>query len=271
MSDQHLVVGLIGKAGTGKTTVANAIVPQSSMGRVGDDLDADNRSPAEYNHLFFSLPLYEMASIRTGTEGMMASDRMKYAIHDVLLRLFGGSPIFGAPSYDRLVEMVEEIVGISVPLDGSKPREFLQKVGTDICRAWDPDVWVKWMRRKIASDYFQAMQEHADRPYAPDFITVVSDVRFMNEVELIREYPHYLLVKLICDEDVRQERIASRDEFEQVHDDHISEEELEHFVADDVVTINTTDMEAHVVAQAVYTLINQSLAGDTYYDQERHD
>ena len=63
------------------------------------------------------------------------------------------------------------------PLDKTQPkdREFLQKLGTDLARAYDPDVWIR---------HFQAAYWKWLKFGKKDF--VVDDARFVNEVEYLR-------------------------------------------------------------------------------------
>jgi len=72
---------------------------------------------------------------------------------------------------DRKEEVLEEY--------GKTAREVMQQVGTDMFRAYDPDVWVRCMRRRI-NGYLMRMG-NAQRPI------VIDDVRFDNEAALIRE------------------------------------------------------------------------------------
>jgi len=72
---------------------------------------------------------------------------------------------------DRKEEVLEEY--------GKSAREVLQHVGTDLFRTYDPDVWVRCMRRRINA-YLMRM----GNSYRP---MVVDDVRFDNEAALIRE------------------------------------------------------------------------------------
>ncbi|MFA5307141.1 MAG: hypothetical protein WC365_06870 [Candidatus Babeliales bacterium] len=63
------------------------------------------------------------------------------------------------------------------PLDKTQPkdREFLQHLGTDLARAYDPDVWVKHFR----------IAYHKWLKYGrKDF--VVDDARFLNEIEFLK-------------------------------------------------------------------------------------
>jgi len=59
--NQPIIIGLAGKAGSGKTSVAESIIPKGS-------LDA-TKFGYRWDHLFFALPLYEMYSIKKNIMG----------------------------------------------------------------------------------------------------------------------------------------------------------------------------------------------------------
>ena len=59
---------------------------------------------------------------------------------------------------------------------GLTPRQFLQTVGTDLCRnTFGQDVWIKRMKMEIE----KKMSEKSD--------IIVSDIRFPNEAEAVKE------------------------------------------------------------------------------------
>ena len=51
--DYPIVIGLAGKAATGKTSVAEKIVPKAQINSVSNHI--------VWDHIFFALPLYELA------------------------------------------------------------------------------------------------------------------------------------------------------------------------------------------------------------------
>jgi hypothetical protein len=205
--DDLVVVGLCGLPGTGKTATAESIVPNSTI---------RNWEGFTVDHLYFALPLYEMLNIRRGIEGDKRADRMRYEIHKVLLDVFTESPLYGAPPYHKLVAMVEEIVNLPVPLSG-KARTFLQKAGTEVCRAYDPDCWIKWMNRTITErvrtvhtvSHLDAEGEEYERTSKAMFI--LSDCRFENEMELVKGYENGFLIRLDASEEERIARQEKRD------------------------------------------------------------
>ena len=208
--DYPIILGLCGKAGTGKTSVAEYIVPNYSV---------KFTPQATWDHLFFAMPLYEMASIKRGTLGDLRADRVAYRIHDTLLDLFGASPMFGAPKYDELVTLVKDIATAPIPMDDEiKPRDFLQQTGI-ACRAIKETCFAEWAVKKVYSrmNTLQDAQVE-DLP----FIGIISDVRFVNEAEAIAKQPNGLVIKFEASEKVREKRLFERDGH------HMTEEQKNH-------------------------------------------
>ena len=131
---QPIILGLSGKAATGKTSVAEAIVPKAQIN--------SSEGPIVWDHIFFALPLYEMVSTKTNIIGTKQQSRQLYSLHSIVYELFGNSPIGNIPDYDELINIVKTIYNTPLDQDGSKPRSFLQKMG-DLCREFDPDCFAK--------------------------------------------------------------------------------------------------------------------------------
>lgn len=212
--DSPIVIGLAGEAGTGKTASASLLCPSVRMvdvngNQITGDLSSNPANPPRYiwDHLWYSIPLYRIATARQQISGHRAHDRMCYEIHNALLDLWGG-PMFGAPSYDDLVELVYDIVATPCDPEG-KPRRFLQSVGTDLLRAIDDDVFVNWMRRRIGAAQREFVSEYEDTNAIHAII--VSDIRHKNEAALVREYQNSILVKLEASPEVRHQRLVERD------------------------------------------------------------
>lgn len=209
--DLPVVLGLAGGYATGKTVTADGIAPPARIGG-----DAKQGPHIIWDHLYYALPLYEMASVRQTVEGQKTYDRMAYGILQILLDVFGTSPLYGAPDFDQLIQMVYEILETPCQREG-KPRTFLQHVGTEIMRAYDEDVWTKWMDRKIKEEHRRFLQEHPDpadeglEDFRPYYGVVISDCRFPNEVELVRNHPNGIMLKLTASPDVVIARQEARD------------------------------------------------------------
>lgn len=204
-TDYPIILGLAGSAGSGKTSTADAIAP---LARVNDDSEL-----IVWNHISFALPLYQMVAARRKIEGAQRLDRIKYQLHATLLEVFGENPIFGAPPYPQLVELVTELASLPVSPEGTKPREFLQHAG-DLCREVDPNCFASWARRRALKlyrehrlDELQYGSEHGARPFG----VVISDVRFPNEARMILDQPNGVLVRLDASPATRQARIEARD------------------------------------------------------------
>ncbi len=222
--DLPIVLGFAGGYCTGKTSTANGIAPPVRMSLGGEE--HDTRPRIIWDHLYFALPLYRMATARQSIEGESARDRMHYEILLTMLEVFNANPLYGAPPYNDFLQMVYEIAEYPCPKEG-KPRTFLQHVGTDILRAYDDDIWVKWMDRKIKEEHRKFLWEHreiepccehkCDNPsYDPDAVqpqygVIISDCRFRNEAQLVAEHPNGILLKFTVEPEVAAERQFERD------------------------------------------------------------
>lgn len=262
--DLPIVLGFAGGYCTGKTTTANGIAPPARMQFRGDD----NNGRVLWDHLYFALPLYRMATARQSIEGDDAHDRVLYEIHATLLEVFANNPLYGAPKYDDLVQMVYEIAEYPCPKD-SKPRSFLQHVGTEIVRAYDDDAWVKWMDRKIKEEHRSFEWEHrevycetcgtANPDYvAPYYGVVVSDCRFENEARLIAEHPNGILINFTVDPEVAAARQYERDGYRMNGEQksHKSEQQFNSIPEEWYTkTIDTTSMTPKEQIAAVKSLV----------------
>lgn len=68
-------------------------------------------------------------------------------------------------------------------LNGHSPRELMQFFGTDFVREFDPNLWVKLAKKKI-----EVARQVPPRGRLKLNVLVFDDVRFENELELIRKY-----------------------------------------------------------------------------------
>jgi hypothetical protein len=197
--DYPVVLAICGEAGTGKTTLADKLAPPASTGTPIDGV--------VWDHIFFAAPLYEMVTIRTKIEGEDRRERILYELHQVLLDVFGNSPLYGAPPYDKLVEMVKHIAEMPVETQG-KPRSFMQAAGA-FCRAYDSDCFVKRTNRIIKLLGLNAPTDTNEDPIP--LVVVVSDLRQGNEAEMIAEHPNGIVVRLLATEEERRTRLRLRD------------------------------------------------------------
>lgn len=232
--EKPIIVGLAGKALTGKTSAAEALVPKARI--------VNSENGMIWDHIYFALPLYELASVRKMVSGSRAMTRQMYGIHDTLYDLFGGSPISNVPAYEKMIQLVRDIYDLPIEPEGIKPRSFLQKAG-DLCRAEYTDCFADWAIRKAKSihfDYTRSLQEDVD----PFPVTVIiSDVRMINEAEAIKNQENGILVCYTASEEVRRERMMKRDgqlmTDEQLN--HISELQMDEVCAMADLVMDTDD------------------------------
>jgi gluconate kinase len=197
-----IIIGLSGKAASGKTSVAEQIVPKARI----------NNSDGHiiWDHIFFTLSLYEIATIKKTTLGFRQKDRQLFSIHEVLFDLFGGNALGNIPDYRHFIDIVEQLHNLAIEPEGIKPRSFLQKAG-DLCRLYDPEIFAKWAiykstkmhRSIISSEGFQDNPKHVG--------IIISDVRFKNEADKILSQPNGMIIYFDASDEVRNERMMKRD------------------------------------------------------------
>lgn len=202
-----IILGLAGKAGSGKTSVAEQICPKASLGSSKiNGLIQD----VVWDHIFYALPLYEMSVIKKTIKGLNEVSRKKHAIHNVLYDLYGGTPIGNMPDYDIMVEKVNQIYNTPIESGDIKPRSFLQKVG-DICREGSPNCFAEWAiikSTKLYRSYLSSLEE--DQQPSP-FCVIISDVRCLNEVSAIQKLPNGRVIYYSATEQTLDERLLKRD------------------------------------------------------------
>jgi len=248
-NNKPLIIGFAGRAGSGKTSVAENIVPKGSISL--------NKHGIKWDHIFFALPLYELASAKKNIKGFNQSSRRLYAIHDVLYDLFGSSPIADVPSYDDLIEMVHEVYDLAIEPEGVKPRTFLQKTG-DICRNFDKDCFTKWAIRKSNSLYRKYITELASTDIdsyldqSEQMAIIISDVRFENEAQAILDQPNGIVVYFDASNETLNERILKRDGKPMTDEqlNHKSEKYIENIKNIATIIISSDNMSVEEQANA---------------------
>jgi hypothetical protein len=238
--DYPIVIGLCGKAGAGKTISAQGIVP-------GKVVRIDEDSGVAWDHLFFALPLYRLASIRRQTDSV---ERQLYQTMEAYLDLYG-SPIYGGPKFEELVEITYETVEMPISMNiDDKPRDFLQQVGS-MCRVHNPYVFSQWMQRKFNSRFNTFKDEYR-------YVSIISDLRFPEEAEMITNQPNGFLIKLEASDEVRADRLYRRDQKHMTTEqlNHISEQFISEIECD--ASIDTDDLSVDEQALAVKTLIENT-------------
>jgi dephospho-CoA kinase len=243
--EMPIIVGLAGKAGSGKTSVAEFFVPKGSI-----DVKMHG---VKFDHIFFALPLYELASIKKSIKGVNALNRQLYSIHETLFDIYGNSALGYIPHYFDFVDKVEEIFNLPIEPEGTKPRSFLQKAG-DICRDGNPDCFAMWgisKSMKLYQQYYKSLAEDEDES---PFVVFISDVRFVNEAERILKQPNGVVICFDADQKTLDERILKRDGrmMSEEQKSHKSEQQIEDIKAMSTHVIRTDNMS--VEDQAMETL-----------------
>ena len=243
-----IIIGLAGKAGSGKTSVAEHLVPKGSVDTF--------QYGCKWDHIFYALPLYELASIKRSIRGINQKNRQLYAIHDVLFNIYGGSSIGVVPDYDDLISRVHKLHDLPIEPEGVKPRSFLQQAG-DICRDGFEDCFSTWGILKsmnLHNSHIKSLEE--DEEEKP-FIVLISDVRFENEAKKILSQPNGVVICFDASEEVLNDRIFKRDGKLMTSDQssHRSEQEMDMIKSIASAIINTDDMNIEEQAQATLSAI----------------
>lgn len=252
-----IILGLAGKAATGKTSVAESIVPKASF--------AASRQGMLWEHIFFAMPLYEFYSARTKIEGLNSESRKLFSIHQTLYELYGSTPLGSAPPYEEFVDLVKSIGSKPINSYGSKPRSYLQEVG-DMCRSYDPNCFAKWgisKANKMFHDYTRSIDDYEEEiPYC----VIISDVRFKNEADAILSSPNGMLIVYDADVNTRQERILNRDGVLMTEEQmsHRSEKEIDLFSHQASAIIDSSSMKVEDQALATMKIVRERFNVDTY-------
>lgn len=252
-----IVLGLAGKAATGKTSVAEAIVPKASF--------AAAQQGMLWEHIFFAMPLYEFYSSRTKIEGLNSESRKLFSIHQTLYELYGSSPLGAMPHYDDFVKLTKSIATKQLNFNGSKPRSFLQEVG-DMCRSYDSDCFAKWGISKANKLFFEYKKSLSEDEEEIPYCVIISDVRFKNEAESILSSPNGMLIVFDADPNVRQERILIRDGVKMTEEQmsHKSEKEIDLFIDQASAIIDSSSMTVEEQALETMRIVRERFSVDTY-------
>lgn len=244
--DYPIVLGLAGKAGSGKTSTADGICPTAFIPPEHSD------SAIVWDHIYFAMPLYRLASIRRTIEGECRKDRILYETYSCLEDLYGKSPLYGAPPFDELVAATHKIADLYIENEPMKPRSFLQEAGS-ILRSYDPACFVKWAKRKSMTLSARLKSEF------PEFYNgvIISDVRFENEAAMIDSLPNGLVIVLEASKEIRLERITKRDGFvDESLLNHISETAIDNFDSDIIFSkIDTDELSLQEQVQSVKDIV----------------
>jgi dephospho-CoA kinase len=201
--DYPIILGLAGKAATGKTSVAENIVPKAQINKPVTDNIA-------WDHIFFALPLYELASIKKNSLGQRQKDRQLFSIHEVVYDIYGRNALGAIPSYEDFCKLVKDIYNLPIEPEGIKPRSFLQKAG-DLCREYDPQCFARWGIIKTSQMFREYMSTQEYSENETPLCVIVSDVRFENEAAMIAKQPNGIVICYEASDEVRSQRMMKRD------------------------------------------------------------
>jgi len=236
--EHPIILGLAGKAATGKTSVAESIVPKGTIAIASDRM--------VWDHVFFALPLYELANIKKNIEGINKNNRQLFSIHQTVFDIYGGNAMGNIPSYEDFTSLVNEIHSLPIEPEGVKPRTFLQTAG-DMCRRYDENCFSKWAidkAKKLFRTYTNTdLYEENESPMC----VIISDVRFLNEAEIILNQPNGILICYEASEQTRNERLLKRDGrlMTEEQSSHKSEKQIDLIkeIADAIIHTDTLSIE----------------------------
>lgn len=248
-TEYPLIVGLAGKAASGKTSVAESIVPKASINPINNSIIWD--------HIFFTLPLYEIASIKRTTLGLRQKDRQLFSIHQVLFDLFGGNALGSMPDYKHFIDLVEQIYLLPIEQEPLKPRTFLQKAG-DLCRLYDPECFAKWAIYKASRMHRSIISKESYEDNQLPVGIIISDVRFENEANKILSQPNGVVIYLDASDETRNERMLKRDGvlMSEVQASHQSEKECDIVKGIASAIIDTDNMSIEDQSSRTLEIIN---------------
>jgi hypothetical protein len=248
IKDYPIVIGLAGKAATGKTSAAEKIVPKAEVSPVTNHV--------KWDHIFFALPLYELASVKKNSLGFRQKDRQLFSIHEIIYDIYGSNALGTIPDYESFHQLVKDVYNLPIEPEDMKPRSFLQKAG-DLCRAYDEDCFAKWGVLKANKLFRSHMKtpEHEDQDMP--MAIIISDVRFVNEANKILSQPNGLVICYEASDEVRNQRMMKRDGYimtpEQMN--HRSEQEIDLIKENASAIINTDNLNIAEQALATTNLI----------------
>lgn len=126
-------------------------------------------------------------------------------------------------------------------------REFMQKFGTDVCRNQLLSVFPNMKLGKSGSIWVKLMENYIENNQGIDICC--EDVRFPDELELIRDCPNSIIIEIIRKEECKDEYSA-----------HVSETSLPNTVIVDFQIINDGSMEElyETIDEIVSTIKNES-------------
>lgn len=196
---------IAGKKGSGKSTLANLLHKRTGY-KVFAFADALKRACA----LVSEIPLKNFDNPEFKEKPFLVPMRLTKHTIDAIFMLFGYNP-------EQYSKYTESLATICVRKHIVSIRDFLQFIGTDILRNFDPNVHVNYLKNNIEQN------------------AIVADVRFKNEAESFNDEPHLLII---------MERNTGNE------DTHVSEQNIEDLKSSATIIINNSgsinDLELEV-------------------------
>jgi len=244
-SGHPIIIGLAGKAGSGKTSVAEYLVPKGCIQTTAGNI--------KWDHIFYALPLYEMASIKKNIKGEKEQSRKLFALHEVIYDIYGNSSLGNIPDYDRFIQLVHDINNLPIETEGVKPRAFLQKAG-DMCRSFDVNCFTSWAinrAKKIYRNTTTNSENLIDVVNDNVVAILISDVRYLIEANSILQQPNGFVVYFDAAQETLNKRLIKRDGKLMATDEmiHSSERQVEQIkdVASAIIDTNNLDLDQQIL------------------------
>jgi dephospho-CoA kinase len=192
-------VGFMGKMGAGKSTAAKYLVDEYSFTKAS-----------------LATPVKEIGKVKDRPEDEWLQSLKDWSRILLPESAYDQELLIGGTLRDDLVwAWVQDL------RRSKSRRELLQRIGTDSGRAISSTIWVNYLRR-----------------YLPDGDLVIDDVRFISEVEALRDLG-FIMVRIDLGEESRRSRLEERDgSFDASTQGHASETELATFEPDAVLSNN---------------------------------
>jgi hypothetical protein len=223
-----LTVAIAGKAGTGKTTATNLLTastlttrsntkqsPEASMlsGVHAYEGTSEDDNVYGWDRTIFAAPLKEIIGIKETLSGPDMVDRRLYQIHNIVSALYNHSPIYGGPTYKKLVKLVRAIDDLPLGSYNDNYRTFQQSTA-DMIKANNEDAFANFVYQKAMSkisDINEDIEDFEDQGLQYHRILVVGDLRYDNEADMIANKLKGLIYELKASKKVRKERLEQRD------------------------------------------------------------
>lgn len=183
-----MVIGISGQANSGKDTVADMLVDEHDYMKVS--LADPIKTFAQRTFRFTQDQLwgpsssrnlpderYDMTTAGGATAWEAAQRRLEQHCGMFAASLFPDEPMMAAAATAALPVWCEELRQV-VGKGALSPRIMLQSLGTEFGRRIDPDIWIKHAYRIVSK---------------LDTTAVVSDIRFANELNFIKNHQGFLV------------------------------------------------------------------------------